>query len=142
VRLLIRGKVWRLVFVKEIPSDDGEVDGECDAPWTKGKKIKIVKKLSDQRLLDALIHECSHAALWDLGEGPVGSLANAVAHELWNNGLRPGHRSSKRNLEKLDHEIVGIIWSRGEVANFDEEVRREVAHAQARMLNRLGWAFA
>ena len=141
MRLLIRGKVWKLVFLKKIPSDDGEVDGECDAPWIKGKKIKIVKDLSDQRLLDALVHECSHAALWDLGEGPVATMANAVAHELWNAGVRPGHTPSKRRLDKLEHEIISIIWSRGEVAVFDEEVRREVANCQARMLNRLGWAF-
>ena len=50
-------------------------------------------------------------------------------------------RSTKKNLDKLEHEIISIIWARGEVANFDEEVRREVAHSQARMLNRLGWAF-
>lgn len=142
MRVLVRGKVWRLVHVKHIPSPDkDEIDGECDAPWIKNKKIKIVKNLSDQRLLDAYVHEVTHAALWDLGEGPVRSLANAVAHELWNDGLRPGSKPSKRNLEKVEHEIVSVIWSRGEVAVFDEDVRREVAHSIARMLNRLGWAF-
>ena len=142
MRVLVRGKVWHLIHVKHIPSDDGEVDGECDSPTTKGKKIKIVKGLSEQRLLDVYVHEVTHAALWDLGEGPVASLANAVAHELWHDGLRPGRKASKRNLDKLEHEIVSIIWSRGEVAMFDEGVRREVAHTIARLLNRLGWAFA
>ena len=137
MKLLIRGKVWQLVYTT-LPKD---VDGECDAPWTKKKKIKIRKELSNQRLLDVLVHECAHAALWDLGEGPIATMANAVAHELWNDGARPGYKSSKKNLEKLEHEIVSIIWSRGEVANFDEEVRREVAHAMGKMLNRLGWAF-
>jgi hypothetical protein len=141
VRVLIRGKVWKLVYVKEIPSEDGIVDGECDAPWIKNKKIKIRKDLEDQPLLDAYVHECSHAALWDLGEGPVATLANAVAHELWYDGLRLGHKPTKKNLAKLEHEIVSIIWSRGEVAMFDEEVRQEVANAMARMLNRLGWSF-
>lgn len=141
MRVLIRGKVWRLVYVKEIPSNDGECDGECDAPWIKNKKIKIVKGLSDQRLLDAYVHELTHASLWDLGEGPVASLANAVAHELWNDNVRPGHKTTKKNLDKLEHEIVSIIWSRGEVAVFDEDVRREVAHSMARLLNRLGWGF-
>jgi len=117
------------------------VDGECEAPWRKKKRIKIRKGMTEQRLLDAYVHECSHAALWDLGEGPVGSLANAVAHELWNDGLRPGSKPSKTNLEKLEHEIMSIVWPRGEVAVFDEEVRREVAHSMARLLNRLGWAF-
>ena len=138
MRLSIRDKVWELVFTTTLP---GDVDGECDAPWIKKKKIKIRKGLTDQRVLDAYVHECSHAALWDLGEGPVASLANAVAHELWNDGLRPEHKGTKRNLEKLEHEIISVIWSRGEVAVFDEDVRREVANAMARMLNRLGWAF-
>ena len=138
MRLAIRGKVWTLVFTTTLPKD---VDGECDAPWIKKKKIKIRKELVKQPLLDALVHECSHAALWDLGEGPIASLANAVAHELWNDGLRPAHKASKKNLDKLEHEIVSIIWARGEVAMFDEDVRREVANCQARMLNRLGWAF-
>lgn len=138
MRVLARGKVWHLVHTSKLPKD---VDGECDAPWSKKKQIRIRKEMTEQRLLDAYVHEVTHASLWDLGEGPVASLANAVAHELWNDGLRPGSKPSKKNLEKLEHEIVSIIWSRGEVAVFDESVRREVAHTIARLLNRLGWAF-
>ena len=138
MRILIRGKVWKLVHTSRLSKD---IDGECDAPWVKKKKIKIRKGLKGERLLDAYIHECSHAALWDLGEGPVASLANAIAHELWNNNIRPGHKKTKKNLDKLEHEIVSVIWLRGEVAMFDESVRREVAHAVARMLNKLGWSF-
>lgn len=138
MRILVRGKVWRLVYTDSLPED---VDGECDAPFVKKKKIKIRKGMEGQRLLDALVHECAHAALWDLGEGPVASLANAVAHELWNKGLRLAGKATKRNLEKLEHEIISIIWSRGEVAVFDEDVRREVAHSMARLLNRIGYIF-
>jgi len=138
VKVLVRGKVWLLVHTKALSED---VDGECDAPNAKKKQIRIRKGLKDQRLLDVYVHELTHAALWDLGEGPVASLANAVAHELWNDGLRPVGQTSKNNLDKLEHEIVSIIWSRGEVAVFDETVRREVAHTIARLLNRLGWAF-
>jgi len=134
----VRGKVWRLVYTTTLQKD---VDGECDSPTTKNKQIRIRKDISEQRLLDVYVHEVSHAALWDLGEGPVASLANAVAHELWNDGLRLGHEPSKKNLHKLEHEIVSIIWSRGEVAVFDEDVRREVANAMARLLNRLGYGF-
>jgi hypothetical protein len=138
MRVLVRGKVWSLVYTNDLPKD---VDGECDAPTLKKKQIRIRKNIGEQRLLDVYVHELSHAALWDLGEGPVASMANAVAHELWNDGLRPGHKPSKKNLDKLEHEIVSIIWSRGELAVFDEDVRREVAHTMARLLNRLGWAF-
>ena len=142
MRVKIRDKVWTLVRVKSIPDEGGDkVYGDCDAPWTKNKKIRVLKELSDQKLLDTLVHETTHAALWDLGEGPVKSLANAVAHELWNDGLRPDQRPSKKNFDKVEHEIISVIWSRGEVAVFDEDVRREVAHAIARLLNRLGWGF-
>jgi len=138
MRVLARGKVWNLVHTRSLPKD---ADGECDAPSTKKKQIRIRAGLEGQRLLDVYVHELTHASLWDLGEGPVASLANAVAHELWNDGVRPDHKPSKKNLDKLEHEIVSIVWSRGEVAVFDETVRREVAHAIARLLNRLGWAF-
>jgi hypothetical protein len=134
----VRSKVWRLVYTSTLEKD---VDGECDAPWIKKKKIKIRKDISGQRLLDAYVHELSHAALWDLGEGPVKSLANAVAHELWNKGLRADRKTTKKTRDKLEHEIISVIWSRGEVAMFDEDVRLEVAHSMARFLNRLGWAF-
>jgi hypothetical protein len=133
----IRGRIWELVHTDELPED---IDGECDAPWVKKKKIKIRKDLNGERLIDAYIHECAHAALWDLGEGPVASLGNAVAHELWNSGIQPEHKTTKKNLDKLEHEIISIIWSRGEVAVFEDSVRREVAHAMALMLNKLGWS--
>jgi len=138
VRVLIRTKVWKLVHTTTL--EDG-TSGECDAPWCKDKEIRIRKTLKNQDLLDTYVHEVTHAAFWDLGEGPVASLANAVAHELWNDGLRPGFKASKKNFDKLEHEIISVIWLRGEVAVIDENVRREVAHSQARVLNKLGWAF-
>ena len=139
MRVLARGKVWHLVHTDRLPED---VDGDCDAPWVQKKKIRIRKELTNERLLDAYVHEVTHASLWDLGEGPVASLATAIAHELWNDGLRVGAKPTKRNQDKLEHEVVSIIWGRGEIAVFDESVRREVAHTIARLLNRLGWAFS
>jgi hypothetical protein len=138
MRIPIRGRIWHLVHTNDLPED---TDGECDAPWIKKKKIKIRKDLNGEHLIDTYIHECAHAALWDLGEGPVASLANAIAYELWNSGIRPGYKTTKKNLDKLEYEIISIIWVRGEVAMFEESVRREVAHAMALMLNKLGWSF-
>lgn len=122
----------------DLPRD---VDGECDAPWIKNKQIRIRRGLTKQRLLDAFVHEVTHASLWDLGEGPVASLANAVSLELWASGLRPGQETSKTTQDRLEQATISVIWTRGEVAVIDEGVRREVAQAIARMLNRLGWAF-
>ena len=138
MRVRVRNKTWILIEAADLPKD---VDGECDAPWVKKKQIRIRKALSGQRRLDAYVHELTHAALWVLGEGPVASLANAVAHHLWESGLRPKRETTKSSYAKLEHAIVSIIWTRGEVAVIDEEVRRDVANSIARFLSRLGWAF-
>jgi hypothetical protein len=138
VRVLVRNKIWRLVYTTTL--EEG-TDGECDAPFIKKKQIRIRKELKGQRLLDAYVHEVTHAALWLLGEGPVASLANCVALDLWECGLRPGRKTTKVTRDRLEHHIVSVIWTRGEVAVIDEDVRREVAEAIARMLSNLGWAF-
>lgn len=138
MRLLIRGKVWALDQSADLPKD---VDGECDAPSSKNKGIRIRTELKDQPRLDALIHEMLHAAFWDLGEGPVASLANVVALDLWENKLRPERKTTRVTRDRLEHHIIGVIWTRSEIAVLDEDVRREVAHSLAHNLNRLGWAF-
>jgi len=134
----VRSKLWHLVHTTSL--EEG-CDGECDAPNRKGKQIRIRKELTGQRLLDAYVHELSHAALWDYGEGPIKSLANSMTHDLWNKGLRPNRKTTKKTRDKLEHEIVSVIWSRGEVAVIDEDVRREIAASFARALSNLGWAF-
>lgn len=137
MKVSIRGKIWTLQECNKLPAG---IDGDCDAPITKNKLIRIRSSISGQRLLDVLCHEVSHAALWDLGEGPIESLANAIAHQLWDQNVRPDQKTSKRTEEKLEQAIIGIIWTRGEIAMFDEVVRREVANAIGRLLSRLGWA--
>jgi hypothetical protein len=137
MKVSIRGKIWTLQECNKLPAD---IDGDCDSPITKNKLIRIRSSISGQRLLDVLCHEVSHAALWDLGEGPIESLANAIAHQLWDQNVRPDQKTSKRTEEKLEQAIIGIIWTRGEIAMFDEVVRREVANAIGRLLRRLGWA--
>lgn len=137
MKVSIRGKVWRVEESSKLPPG---IDGDCDSPATKNKLIRIRASISGQRLLDVLCHEVAHAALWDLGEGPIESLANAIAHELWDQDVRPGQKTTKRTEERLEQATIGIIWTRGEIAMFDEVVRREVAAAIARLLRRLGWA--
>lgn len=136
MRVLIRGKVWQLVEHSRLPNDR---NGDCDPPGKKGKQIRVRRGLAGRPLLDTLVHELIHAALWDLGEGPVASLANEVARALWKRGVRASRRATHATQEHLEHEVVSIIWTRGEVAVIDEDVRREVAHAIARLLTRLGW---
>ena len=78
----------------------------------------------------------------DLGEGPVASLANVVALDLWEEGFRPDRKTNKVTRDRLEHHIIGTIWTRGELAVIDEDVRREIAESMARFLNRLGGALA
>lgn len=138
MRVLIRNKVWDLIYSTSL--EEG-TDGECDAPFVKNKQIRIRKELKGQRLLDAYVHEVTHASFWDLGEGPVASLANVVALDLWESGVRPNRKTNKVTRDRLEHHIIGVIWTRGEVAVIDSDVRREMADSIARVLNRLGWAF-
>lgn len=136
MRVHIRGKTWTLVEV----TFRSNTYGECDSPTKSGKQIRIKKGLKDHALLDTTIHEVTHAALWDLGEGPVDSLAGIIALTLWENGLRQ-ELDRRPNMPKLEHDIVGVMWTRGEVAVLDEEVRRATANAISRVLTRLGWAY-
>ena len=136
MRLLVRGRVWSLIEWGGFPEDQ---NGDCDAPNTKSKQIRLRKGLTGKFLLDTLVHEILHAALWDLGEGPIATLANEVARALWDRGVCCSRTTTKATQERLENEIVSIIWTRGEVAVIDEGVRQEVAHAIARALARLGW---
>ena len=57
------GKRWRLrrPVLKT-------VRGDCDAPSTPGKEIRVDRQLEGEEELEVLIHECSHAAFWALDE--------------------------------------------------------------------------
>ena len=57
VRILDRN--WLVEFTNSLPED---VDGECDPPCRKKKKIKIRPDLSSDHLLRVAIHEMLHAA--------------------------------------------------------------------------------
>ncbi len=138
MHVTIRGKVWRLTAsCSRIPAG---LDGYCDNPTTRRKRILIRSGLKGRYLLDVLLHEIAHASLWDLGEKPIDSLATSLAHFLWEQGVRPRQRGSKRAEEKLRQAINGFIWTRGELAAICEIVRGDVATSLARVLQRLRWA--
>lgn len=83
-RVTIRGKRWLLEYVPL----RGDADGLCDDPKTKGKRIRICSTLKDQRLLEVLIHELTHAANWEWDEGVVTEAARDIAKVLWDEGYR------------------------------------------------------
>lgn len=80
----IRGKRYRLRFADLPP----ELDGDCDNPATKGKAIRINRKLRGLEQLDTIIHELLHAAFWDLDEQAILEAGTDVAKALWRLGYR------------------------------------------------------
>jgi hypothetical protein len=83
MRLKILKKWWLLEFIKGF-----KLKGECDAPTTKGKKIKIRESLKGEIRLDTIIHEQLHAADWTKDEEWVNDTATDIARNLWRLGYR------------------------------------------------------
>ncbi len=84
VVVTILGKQWELCWRKRLPSvGRGRIcHGECDAPDTPGKQIRIRAGLSDAEHLDVLIHEMLHAAAWHIREDLVDQFATDVSAVL------------------------------------------------------------
>lgn len=57
-------------------------DGECDPPTKANKEIRIRNSLKGEKRLDAVIHECLHAAGWHLDEEFIGEFASDLARIL------------------------------------------------------------
>lgn len=83
VRITLLGKRWNLRFVPLVKND-----GDCDSPNTPGKEIRIDNRLSGERLLEILIHECRHAADWSRDEEFIAQEAKDMARVLWKLGYR------------------------------------------------------
>jgi len=62
--------------------------GDCDSPRRKNPEIRISNALRDEEELEVLIHECLHAAYWDLCEDAVRDPAADIAKILWDWGYR------------------------------------------------------
>jgi regulator of replication initiation timing len=80
------GKRWRFRWVKS-----GELRnkyGECDAPTTKRKEIRIVGNQPELDELDTLIHEGLHACDWHKDEEWIGQAASDLARFIYANGWR------------------------------------------------------
>lgn len=74
------GRRYQLVF--ENPGKGH--DGLCDAPTTRGKKIRLRPSLrrNPTRLTEIVIHECLHAQGWQLDELFVARAAYEIARVL------------------------------------------------------------
>lgn len=83
MKLKMRGKVWTLER-KRLK----ELDGQCDPPNLPNKRIFIHAGLRGEKELDAIIHELTHAAHWDLDEPAVDEFSTDLARILWRMGYR------------------------------------------------------
>lgn len=83
MRILLRGKSWLLSFAPL-----RKVDGFCDDPATRRKRIQVSSALTEERRLEVLIHEMLHACMWDAAEETVNDSARDIAAVLWKLGYR------------------------------------------------------
>ena len=84
----ILGKRWRLRFTP-FRGVKGPADhGECDHPEKPRKEIRINQRLTGRHRLEAIIHECRHAADWSRDEEYVEQESHDLARLLWRLGYR------------------------------------------------------
>ena len=90
-RQKIGGRVWRVVFApradvvavyRGIDKDDELPDGLDGFCHLKSRTIYISEGMSEAATVAALLHEVTHARLWDLDEETVVELADAQAEAL------------------------------------------------------------
>lgn len=81
------GKRWQLTYTPVF--DSPKTIGECDPPGRVNKAIRIKRRLPPDVELETLIHECLHAAAWDMfDEAFVTQLAADIARLLIRLGWR------------------------------------------------------
>lgn len=83
MRVQIMDKRWTLRFVPNLANY-----GECQAPGTADKQIRILSTLRGKQRLTILIHELLHASNWHLDEQFVTQAAEDIAGVLWRLGYR------------------------------------------------------
>lgn len=83
MQIRIRGKTWSFVR-KKIKG----VYGMCDSPEAHKKQISVDPDLTGEEELGSILHECSHAAFWDLKEEAIDEATADIARVLWRLGYR------------------------------------------------------
>lgn len=83
MRIAILGKRWNLRFAPNMANR-----GDCDAPTTPNKEIRIASNLRGEERLEVLIHEMVHAAGWHIDEEFVERFAGDAARALRRQGYR------------------------------------------------------
>jgi len=86
---LFRNKMYRVKITNVHPNDgDCNADGDCDAPDTPKKKLRVNKNLGDKKFMIVSLDESVHACQFDLDNEVVGEIANSIGNFLWKLGFR------------------------------------------------------
>ena len=80
MQITILGRNWNLGFIRR--NGRRKWRGRCDKPDSKHKEIVVEKGHSDELVMDTIIHECLHAACWNIDEEYVTRYATDVARVL------------------------------------------------------------
>jgi hypothetical protein len=88
--VVVRRRRYRLRTVKprQMRFHNDKPFGECDSPSDANKEIRILYTLRGVQLLEVIIHELLHAALWDIDEEAISEAARDIARILWKLGFR------------------------------------------------------
>ena len=80
-----RGRKYKIRHVPRLSAS-----GSCDDPATEGKEILIGAQHNKDPYeeLDTIMHEATHACLWDLSEDAVDEIARSLSKFLWRIGYR------------------------------------------------------
>jgi hypothetical protein len=97
VKLRVNGKVWNLEFQPTPCVEDEKCLGFCERPDKKNKKIVIKESLRGEKLLEILIHEQLHAALWVADEEWVQEVGVDLA------------RNIRRVMEAMPEKFDGLL---------------------------------
>ena len=134
IRVRVGGRYWVMEFVDRLP----RMYGVTDCPDTKGKRIRIRRRLREHVLLDTIIHELLHAAEWDLAEAWVEKLATHTSQVLTLAGWRRTGEGDQQQLFQLQMLIRTCL--RISQPHLDEDDwAKNTAKDIARVIWRLGW---
>ncbi len=69
--------------------------GDVDAPHRPNKQIRIRADLKDEERLEVIIHEITHAAIWDASEETVTEFSHDLARILYRHLAYRGREAGK-----------------------------------------------
>ena len=85
--ITIRNKRYKFSLKKNLITNQ-KARGLTDPPETKGKMVTIDPNQTPKEMLETLIDEFFHCALWEIDNTIVDQISDDLAHALWRCGLR------------------------------------------------------